>query len=192
MNKLLFTSLIILISMLNACNLTDQGRIKKDLNTRFVKFEIVEIKKDSANIYDTFMTLLSLQVNISKGNLDMAIAENHYYDTDMKGKWSNEKTTHYMDSITHKLMDMCDHFMRLQFTKPEPCYFVKYRIYNGATKEEKEEYYYLRLYDNGKKIELMHRPYLWNDYLTDQKCKDICAKCSEKYLSFLRDIITGY
>lgn len=191
MKTITFSFILSVLLIMNGCISPDNQRIKKDLDSRFTKFEIVEIKPDSANVQDAFMTLLSLKVNISQGNLDIIKAGNHYYNIDGLGKWSDKKTKQYMDSITNKLSKMCYDFMRLQFSKDEPCYYVKYRIFNGALKEEKEEYYSIRIYDDGKQIELIHRPYNWNDYLIEQNCLNICDQCYEEQLKFLRDQIYG-
>lgn len=185
-------SILFILVIMNGCISQDKRLIKKDLDSRFTKFEIVEIKPDSANIQDAFMTLLSLKVNISQGNLDIIKAGNHYYNIDGIGKWSDKKTNTYMDSVTKKMSKMCFDFMRLQFLRSEPCYYVKYRIFNGALKEEKEEYYSIRTYDDGKQIELIHRPYNWNEYLIEQNCSDIIDQCSREYIKFLREQINEF
>jgi hypothetical protein len=183
-----FLLILILQLILVGCNNINQA-IKKDLNSRFTKFEIVEIRKDSSNVEEAFNMLLSLKVNISDGNLEIVKAGNHFYDVSGYDKWSYEKTTNYMNSITNKLLNMCHDFMYLQFSKSEPCYYVKYRIFKDELKVEKEEYYYFRIYDDGKKTELLHRPCNWNDFLYEQKCIDLIDKCSEPYREFLNEII---
>lgn len=191
MKKLTLIFILFLIVLVSGCSSGDKQLIKKDLDSRYTKFEIVEMKPDSSNVQDAFMTLLSLKVNISQGKLDIIKAGNHYYNVDGTGKWSHEKTTQYMDSITDKLSKMCNEFMYLQFSKPEACYSVKYRIFNGALKEEREEYYYIRVYDEGKQKELMHRPVSWKEYLVEQDCSDIMDQCYEEQLKFLREIVYG-
>jgi len=158
--------------------------IKKDLNSRFTKFEIVEIKKDSANIEDASMLLMSLQLNISQSNLDMLKAENLYYDK----KWSYAKASKFMDSITTKLMNMNVDFVHSQYLKSDPCYYVKYRIFKDELKVEKEEYYYFRIYNEGKQTEIMHRPCNWDEYLKVEESADLMDKCTEQYFSFLKGI----
>jgi hypothetical protein len=192
MKKITGISILFILILLNGCTSQDEKLIKKDLESRFTKFEIVEVKKDSANVDDAFNMLLSLKVNISIGNLDITKAEARYYNYDGLGKWSLTKTENYMDSVTKKLTKLCHNFMILQFDKSEPCYYVKFRIYNGVFKEERAEYYYVRKYgSNNELTELMRRPYIWKDYLLEENVADIYDKCTEKYLSFLKEIAYG-
>jgi hypothetical protein len=185
------SSILFILVIMNGCTSQDERRIKKDISSRFTGFEIVEIKADSANIEDAFNTLNSLKIIISQGNLDIIKAGNHFYNIDGTGKWSDRKTKMYMDSITSKMSKICYDFMRLQLTKPEACYYVNYRIYNGAVKEVKEEYYKIRSFDSGKQIELIHRPVNWNEYLIEQNSLNICHQCIEEQIKFLREQIYG-
>lgn len=190
--KIITVSFILfIIVIMNGCTSQDERRIKKDLSSRFTGFEIVELKKGSANLEDAFNTLNSLKINIAQGNLDIIIAGNHYYNIDGIGKWSDKRTNAYMDSVTKEMSKMCNDFMQLQFTKPEACYYVKFRIFNGAMKEEKEEYYLVRIFDEGKQVELLHRPVNWSEYLIEQKCSDLIDQCSREYIKFLREQING-
>jgi hypothetical protein len=175
---------IILISMLFVrCNSTD-SLIKKDLSSRYTGFEVVEIKPDSANVYDAAMTLMSLKINIAQGNLSMAKAENLLYDK----KWTDKRTKSLMDSFTTDLNKRCMVFMNLQFSKPELCYRVKYRIYKDESKIEMEEYYLIHKYGEDK-TELLHRPCDWDKYLKEEGCSDLLDQCSKYYMDFLRSQI---
>lgn len=79
-------------------------------------------------------------------------------------------------------------FMYLQFSKPELCYRVKYRIYKDEAKIDKEEFYYLHQYGEGK-IEALHRPCDWHNYLEEEGCSDLLDQCSKYYIDFLRSQI---
>jgi len=94
-------------------------------------------------------------------------------------------------SLTNRMSKMCTDFMHLQFSKSEPCYYVKYRIFDGALKVEKEEYYYTRVFDEGKQKELIHRPTNWKAYLIEQNCSNILDQCFEEQLKFLREQVYG-
>lgn len=191
MKSLTLICVLFLIVLISGCSSSDKQLIKKDLDSRFTKFEIVEITADSADIYYASMALMGLQISIAKGNVEILTAANHYYGVPGFNKWSNKKTTIYMDSITKGLSDICYSFMRRQFSRSEPCFYVKYRIYDGPVKVEKEEYYYIRVFDEGKQKELMHRPVSWKEYLVEQDCSDIMDQCYEEQLKFLREIVYG-
>ena len=177
--------ILILSIVFVGCNPSNQA-IKKDLNSRFTKFEIVEIRIDTSNVYDAKMSLLSLKINISDVNLNIAKATNYYYDK----QWSYDKTSHYMDSISTNLSKRYMDFMSLISSKSEPCYYVKYRIYKDELKVEKEEFYYFRKND-GVITELLHRPCDWSDFLKEEECTDLSDQCYAGYKGFLDGIINN-
>lgn len=180
-NKILIFNVIFLIIL--GCNGPDSV-IKKDLDSRFTKFEIIEIKKDSSNIYEADRMLMGFKVDISKANLSMAIAESKYFDK----AWTLKKTSHFMDSTTTVLMNNCSKFMRLMSSRSEPCYLVRYRIYKNESKIEKEEYYYMRE-SGGKFIETIHRPSDWSEFLMENNSEDLMGQCSERYKGFLESLL---
>jgi hypothetical protein len=155
--------------------------IKKDLNTRFTKFEIVEIKPDSSNVYDAAMTYMSLGIKVSEAKLSMASAESEYYDK----KRSSKNTMQLMDSVVAVITEECQYFFNLKDSRKEPCYYVKYRIFKDEIKVEKEEYYYIRPHGDGK-VELMHRPYSWFDYLKAEDFTKLRSECIDIQIDFAK------
>ena len=181
-NFTLYLSLLIVV----ACNQPDSV-IKKDLSTRFTRFEVVEIRSDSANINEVSLLLMSLPLEIAQGNANMAKAENKYFDK----IWTYKQTTHYMDSVSKELSSDCVKFTKLQFSKADPCFYVKYRIFKDELKIEKEEYYYLRKYGDKNETEVWHRPVSWKEYMKEAGHPDLIGESMEYYLGFLRSMIYG-
>lgn len=183
MRKTIFL-LVLPVLFITGCN-NPESTIKKDLDSRFTKFEVAEIKKDSSNIYNAMMSLNSLKIEIATANADMARMEGLYWDK----KVSRDKLGQYMDSVTTKLGKSCMTFMHLMGSRTESCYRVKYRLSKEELKIEKEEYYYLKTYDEGKKIEALHRPCDWDQFLKEEGHSDLIGECSKYYLEFLRNEI---
>ena len=174
-NLFVFLSLVLLVG----CNTPDYT-IKKDLNSRFTKIEIVEIRLDSANVCDIGMRKMNLKINIIDGISKMATAEKNYWDK----RWTRNQALSYMDTITNDLNKRGVDFLKLENSKAEQCYYVKYKIFKDELKIEKEEYYYIRPYGDGK-TEVIHRTCVWDDYLEDlaQSIKE----SNDYYISFLRN-----
>jgi len=60
--------LVILILFLTiGCN-SPESKIKKDLKSRYTGFEIVEIQKESSNVWNAMMNILSLKIRTSEAN----------------------------------------------------------------------------------------------------------------------------
>jgi len=158
--KILLSSFSILLLL--SCD-PNQSKIKADLNSRYTKFEIVEINRDSSNIYDAKMHMLSFKMNLSDGNIQMEKAAYKFIDKE----WSFDRTTNYMDSITKELDAKSKQITDAIHLRTEPCFYVKYRIFKDEVKIEREEFYYLRSYDDGKKVEVLHRPCNNDEFLKE-------------------------
>jgi hypothetical protein len=171
----------------------EEQAIKKDLASRFTGFEIVEIKKDSAEVVHAIEYSLSCKLRISDNNLRIAQAYLRYYGKELDENnnvikvkpWSIKKVTNYADSITDESLDMVSEYMNLQFSKSKPCYYVKYRIYDGANKIEKEDYYQFREGAN----EWVHRPCDWNEWLKERGDANLFEEASATYKQLLLDIM---
>jgi len=179
---------LMILPLVISCGNQDLSLIKDNLNSRFTKFEIVETKKDSSNVDDAFNSLLSLKVYASQCNLDIAKAINKFYG--INGKWTKKNVINYVDSVSDMMIKAYKRFENLRFSKKEQCYYVKYRIYDGAIKIEKEEYFYIREYGNNQK-EILHRPYDWDDYLRQERYSDLVndgLKYTEEYYEVKNDM----
>lgn len=190
-------AIIVLLFLLSMCTLTspDEKAIKNDLSTRFTGFEIVEIKKDSAEVDNAMNYSNSCKVIIAGNNLLISKATLRYYGieydenhNEYKVKpWSLDKITHYADSITDKSLEIVKRYMELQFSKSEPCNYVKYRIYDGVDKIAKEEYYQYR---EGAD-EWVHRPCDWDEWLKENGEENLFDEATATYKEFLLDIAYG-
>ena len=178
MKKLLFIALILLYTL--DCN-SQESAIKKDLNSRFTGFEIVEIKPDSANVYEAANALNNLKLAIGSANLKISTAT-AYFDTKT---WSFEKTTQYMDSVSEAMADECVKFWKLETSKTEPVYYVEYRIFKDELKILKVEYYYFHKKADGK-TDLLHRPCRWDYYMNEVSFSNGMDQCYEQTLKFLK------
>lgn len=187
----------VLCLLLTRCNSIspDENAIKKDLDSRFTGFEIVEIRKDSAEVVYAFEYSLMCKLRISDNNLRITQGYLRYYGKELDENhnvikvkpWSLKKFTNYSDSITDESLDMVSEYMNLQFSKSKPCYYVKYRIYNGANKIEKEEYYQHREGTDG----WMHRPCDWDEWLQERGDVNLFEEASADYKQLLLDIMNG-
>ena len=173
----------------------EEQAIKKDLASRFTGFEIVEIRKDSAEVDNAMNYSNSCKLIIAGNDLLISKATLRFYgveydennNEDKVKSWSIDKITHYADSITDKSLEIVKRYMELQFSKSEPCYYVKYRIYDGANKIEKEEYYQYR---EGAD-EWVHRPCDWDEWLQERGDVNLFEKAFASYQQFLLDVMYG-
>lgn len=171
----MFLLIVILASCKNA-----KSTIEKDLNTRFTKFEIVEIKEESANVQKAFEDLLAIRVDISKMNLDVIQS----IDSLENGIGSKSKPQYivYIDSLYTNMTNTMDSFENSDTLKVDKCYYVKYLVANGAVKETVEEYYYI----NEKNGDIIHRPVEWKEYLKAVDYSEYINDFMKYYKDFLR------
>jgi len=174
----LFT-MFLLIVLLASCK-NAKSTIEKDLNTRFTKFEIVEIKEDSANIYEAHSVLIELIVQISQMNLDVISS----MDSLENGIGSKSKAQYivYIDSLYTNMINKLDSFENSDTLKVDKCYYVKYLVANGAVKETVEEYYYI----NEKNGDVIHRPVEWKAFLKSVDYSEYVNDVMKYYKDFLR------
>jgi hypothetical protein len=184
------------ISLLMCKNVPQEEKaIKNDLESRFTGFEIVEIKKDSAEVSNAMNYSNSCKIVISSNNLEIVKAIGRYQgmeiDENMKvlkiKPWSFDKLTKYADSISDESFELVNEYMHLQFSKSEPCYYVKYRVFDGANKIEKEEYYQYREGAN----EWIHRPCDWDEWLLERGDTKLFDEATATYKQLLLDVLNG-
>ncbi len=179
MNKKSFLKILpltfIIILSIGCNNNPDESLIKKDLNSRYSKFEIVEIKKDSANVYLAINVLRALEISVSSTNLK--IVQTMYDEKDTR---TDKQKCNFIDSLHNSLISSMQEFEDSKYDKVDECYYVKYLFYKDERKIPKEEYYHLRLMPNGE-YDIIHRPYEWNDFLIEQG-----------YDEMIKDALSGY
>jgi hypothetical protein len=179
-----------------ACSSTslDEQAIKKELESRYTGFEIVEIRKDSAEVSNATAYSNSCKIVISSNNLELAKAKGRYYGKEYDypnvhniKPWPLDKVMKYADSVSHESFELVNAYMNLQFSKSQPCYYVKYRVFDGANKVEKEEYYQYRDGAN----EWVHRPCDWDDFLQERGDANLLEESMADYKKLLLDIMYG-
>jgi hypothetical protein len=188
--------ILLLILLMNGCVSPDKWRIKKDLKTRYIKFEIVEIKKDSSNREEAWKRIIRCKLivadnncNISEALLDYEIKKSGYNISGLKisseerKKWTLKQYRDYVNSLYKKSEDALKGFEDLRFSKSynEQCYYVKYRIFKEENKVQKEDYYFTNKNNNY----VVHRAYDWNEFLFEAKYSDLINEALKYYPDIL-------
>jgi hypothetical protein len=164
----------------------DKSRIKEHLNNRFVKYEIVEIRPDSANIYTAANKLRAIEMRIADGNLEILKTL-----IDIENNKGDSRLNYlYADSTYHKLIRLMEIFEKSQFSKPDRCYYVKYLVYKNELKVPKEEYYHLRLMGNGS-YDIIHRSFDWDEFMAEKGYSEMISKAL-KYQKEIYDLEHKY
>ena len=161
---------IILILFLSYCIFScnkDESLIKKDLNSRYIKYEIVEIRNDSANIHKALNVLRSLKIRVAENNAK--VSKTLYEIESHEGDKTEYQNYLYIDSLHKSILKSMTDFEESGFDRPDPCYFVKYLIPKNEKKVPVEEFYYISK-DNG---DILHRPYDWKEFLYEQQYNEL-------------------
>lgn len=164
---------------LSSCD-SNKSQIKKDLNTRWTKFEIVEIRPDSANLRTALECLSSLKLRVAITNRE--ISEGLYNASLNLNPYENYLK---IDSIHEGIVKAMDKFEHSQFDRCDRCYYVKYLVSKDEQKITKEEYYYV------DKDYVRHRPIVWNEFMYDQEY-DKLIKEAIKFSSEIFDLEWKY
>jgi hypothetical protein len=179
----------LLTLLLIGCNSNNpKDIIMKDLNSRFTKFELVEVKEDSANVYKAINTLRSLEVRTSIINVEIIRTLNKIENS------TSEKEKHmnylHVDSIHNSLTELLEKFEKSKYDKTDHCFYVKYLLHKEEQKIPKEEYYYIRPMPNGE-YDIIHRPYDWDEFLSEYNY-DSLLKEAMKYYGDIYDLELKY
>jgi hypothetical protein len=156
--------------------------INENLNSRFTGYEIVEIQKDSSFIYDAQNTLARLGLIVSENNLEIIRTISDFELRKLKVK--GVQVSQHIDSAYEDSEDRLQAFEKREFEKIEPCYYVKYRIFDGANKIEKEEYFLIREYGDNQK-EVLRSPVVWEEFMREEDYD----KLIDNVLKFYRDVL---
>lgn len=161
--------IVTIFLILNSCGFLNKHKIKKELNSRFSNFKIIEFKKDSANVVHAKYFYYSVSINVKINHLEISKLLLNY----------NSKKSE-IDSLFNDIVIMMYEFEKMKFSKEEyePCYYVKYRITNGIEKITKEEYFYINKNNN-----IIHRSYDWNEFLYELKYDELI----EEVIEFQKD-----
>eukprot|EP00825_Cyclidium_porcatum_P007228 TRINITY_DN13619_c0_g1_i5.p1 TRINITY_DN13619_c0_g1~~TRINITY_DN13619_c0_g1_i5.p1 ORF type:complete len:230 (+),score=15.34 TRINITY_DN13619_c0_g1_i5:80-769(+) len=132
--------ILILFVLFAGCD-KDKQAIRKDLNSRFTKFKIIDVIKDSSNVSDVMMTFKRLEIRIADNNRKIIKSLN-----DIKSGAASQKpyqTIFYIDSLYNNSIEGGMDLEIMQFDRSEACYYVNYLIYKEGMKVPKEEYFYI-------------------------------------------------
>jgi hypothetical protein len=164
--------------------------INENLNSRFTGYEIVEIRKDSSFIYEAKNILARLGLAVSENNLEIIRTVADFESG--KLKMNGLQVSQQIDSFFKDSEDRLQSFKERRFERSEPCYYVKYRIFDGANKIEKEEYFSIREYVDNQQ-EVLHRPADWDEFMREEKYDQVIDNALKFYAEVLdyRNKYTG-
>jgi hypothetical protein len=185
-------SIILIAVVAAACNVTNKNGISKldeqiiteSLNSRFVQFEIVEIKSDSSNMKYIDNKLWAKLVPVAQASRAMTedVVSMEKYNTECLDR---------ITAISDTMRQSLHRIEMLQFSKEgsEPCYYVKYRVFEGAVKIEKEEIFYISnkklsvQYTNSEDAIVKHYPYDWSEFFEASKYEELKQNLLKGYQS---------
>ena len=168
---LLSLSVLFLPSCIN-----DQTRIKKDLGTRFTKFEIIEIRKDSSFLSSAKNLLIGCVFKVSQANLEI-IQNIVKIDENPSQEYKLYK---HIDSVSKDMHNYLRNFEEKKYTTPDQCFRVKYLIVGPEIKTPKEEFYELKPKSDGD-YNIYHRPIEWSDFMEEVKYSDLLDNAFKYY-----------
>lgn len=155
--------------------------VEKYLSSKYVDYEIVSVFEDSANVVTAKHHLRALIMRTADTNLEIAKALNRFDDAANTAQMKKEVVL--MDSLYSDLKNRFVNFESTRFIKPDPCYFVRYRIPSGNDKIEKDEYVYF----NPENEDIIARPVKWEDFLLEQEY-DKLIKSAVMYSQEIKDL----
>jgi hypothetical protein len=173
-DRLLLINLLLSCSSFQILAQKEVTIIKEDLNNRYVQYEVIQIKPDSANVYEAINTMRAVKMRVSEYNNDIL----KIFQKISNG-YDRHKGYDAIITLRKELYDFMLNFESSQFSRPDPCFYVKYRFFKDGLKIPLEEYYHLRLMYNGE-YDIIHRPVDWNEFL-QSKGYDKVIRDSKKY-----------
>jgi hypothetical protein len=174
--QICFIVIIIIFSF--GCD-SPKKKISKYLERKYTGFDIVEIRKDSANIDYAVNVLSSLQIQV----LDAGT----FFIENLK-KIKNEPNDkiafHYylsIDSVYKTMIGKIKEFEVCQDKKKTECYYVRYLVHKNEIKIPKEEYLLIREHDGDIKA----RNYYWIAFLADNGFYELEGELNKYYYDVL-------
>jgi len=144
-----------------------------NLNSRYTGFEIVEIRKDSANVYTAITQIQELNSKIAINNSRIAV---------IFAKASGDLTlTEYTEAkaFYDTIQSDLNKFTGLK-SKPDACYYVKFLVYKNEAKVPTEEYFYINL----DKAIVLRRPVNNEEFINELNFKKTINNSLEYYMEF--------
>ena len=173
-----FIYIIALIVLITGCGEAPKP-IREDLDMRFLKYDIVKVKKDSS-VYDSVIMFLNhiesaitemehVKFEYSQAYLNMPIRDNK---TIYKVK---DQELALYDSLVTVIDTLYAKIYSANGARYEPCYYVKYTALKGPVKDEYEEYWFLI----NKKLK--HRPVNFEEFLNETNYQNLNDRLQELY-----------
>ncbi|NVO12273.1 MAG: hypothetical protein HXX16_20115 [Bacteroidales bacterium] len=172
---------ISLLFIIYSCDDPSTSRIKKDLSSRWTKFEIIEVKKDSANVRMATNIFRSLSLQVKDANV--AILQSLINIENKKAPDNIEQNYINIDTTYKNIQGKLDNFLNSESKNMESCFYVKYLVSVNEKKIPKEELYFI----NNQNGDIIHRPSNWKDFLNELGWDKVVNE-SVKYLSELNNI----
>ena len=173
-----FIYIIALIVLITGCGEAPKP-IREDLDMRFLKYDIVKVKKDSS-VYDSVMTILD---HIDGAITEMEHVKFEYSQVYLNMPLRDDRTIYKVkdrelalyDSLVTVLDTLYSKIHSANGARYEPCYYVKYTVLNGPVTDEYEEYWFLI----NKKLK--HRPVNFEEFLSQTNYQDLDDRLQELY-----------
>ena len=163
----------------------DKTKITENLSSRFTGFEVVEIRPDSSYLLGALDDLRVIRINIAMSNTKIIKTLADFEDGTLK--WSGKRVYQHIDSVYNNISKRMQRFEDKRFSQEEPCYYVKYRIFDGADKIEREEYFVVNDVGNTeqKEYEVLSRPVGWDEFMSQKEYGTII----DDALTYYKDIL---
>ncbi len=173
-----FIYIIALIVLIAGCGEAPKP-IREDLDMRFLKYDIVKVKKDSS-AYDSVMKILN---QIESAITEMEHVKFEYSQAYLNMPLRDDKTIYKVkdqelalyDSLVTVLDTLYSKIHSADGARYEPCYYVKYTVLNGQVTDEYEEYWFLI----NKKLK--HRPVNFEEFLSETNYPNLNDRLQELY-----------
>jgi hypothetical protein len=173
-----FIYIIALVVLIAGCGEPPKP-IRENLDMRYAKYDIVEVRKDSS-VYDSVITILN---NIESAITEMEHVKFEYSQVDFTIPIRDDKKIYRIKNRELELYDSLVNVIDTLYSKIhsangaryEPCYYIKYTVLNGSVRDEYEEY--LFLINNKLKI----RPVNFEEFLSKTNYKVLDDRLQELY-----------
>ena len=181
-----FIYIIALIVFIAGCGEAPKP-IRENLDTRYLKYDIVKVKKDSS-VYDSVIMLLN---HMESAVTEMEHIKFKYSQVDYNIPLSDDKTIYMVknrelalyDSLISVIDTLHSEIKSAENARSEPCYYIKYTVLNDPVNDEYEEYWFLI---NNK---LKHRPVNFEEFLGQTNYQNLNDRLQElyRYIGTFRD-----
>lgn len=169
MKKLLF--IVLIVPFLFVCSCA-KYEIKKELESSYTNFEIIEIRPDSANIFQARNSLTAIKIRVARTSYQIS---NYQYDILLaKNKKDKLLLLYKIDSLYDNMFESMEKFEKSYNEYNDKCYYVKYTVPIYNKKILFQEYFLIR-----ENKDILHRSYEWRNYLYKEGWNDLVKEILE-------------